>query len=941
MAGKVADRVYVEVIPDFNKFFASLNKEVDKATKVIEKRMSSMGRAAEKAGEQFKNSFDDNVTSAMEKVERSTRGAANAVESMADQADRSFDQVEREARSAGDTIGDSIKRGSNKAERALAGLTRSIFKTVGAFAAMTAVMSGVYLSIALVSASIAGLGTALASIVNTLPTIVAGAGAVAAIFATVKVATSGMGEAFSAVAEGDAEKLAEAMDKLAPSAREVVTAFKDMYPRLQEIKQATQQAFFEGVGEELTKTADVLLGPISDGMTKVASASNGFLLSMLKIGQQSATVEFLEGSFDLASQAVSKMTGPIGNVVEGIIALGNAGLPAMEGFIDGLARATNGLGNFLKRAADVGVSQAFSELFDPEAIANGLAEMFQKALDFIAHNVPMLAESFLESKDAFFAAVLEVFSAIVEVLPEIIPSVLESIFALVEGIATTLAGSAPQLMEAALLFIQGLVDGIQQYLPTVIESVTTIVTNLVQGLVDAAPLLIEGAIALITGLVQALADNAPTIITGAVSIVDGLVTGLLENLPALLQAGIELLIGIGQGLAEGIPELIRIINTELVPGLLTTILEALPDLLKAGAEILTALAEGVAESVPELADTMVNEVYPTVLDSITENLPLIIEAGLELLMALVDGIVQGLPVMIEAFLTMLPTVIDALLEMLPLLIEAGFQLLVGLITGILEALPQLIVAVVELIPAITTALIEMLPDIIEAGIEIVIALIEGIVDSQWELQQAVVTEIIPALFEAMMKAGPKMLEAGGKAISRLWDGLKDKWPKVKEWFSGLPGKIVKAIGNVRNLLLNKAKDIINGFIRGIKDKFGEVKSTLGKLTDALPDWKGPDQVDRVLFRQPAYTIMEGFANDLGVGADRIVKPALAAITGGLADVPINASLTSASTPAMPDEFYLVGTIDLGDGIRQAVRMQVRANDKQTRRKVVTNSGANR
>ncbi|MFJ8300304.1 hypothetical protein ACIQ9R_31030 [Streptomyces sp. NPDC094447] len=60
-----------------------------------------------------------------------------------------------------------------------------------------------------------------------------------------KLALLGVNDALSATFGADAKEYQEALENLAPAAREAVTAVRGLAPELRKVQQAVQQAFFE------------------------------------------------------------------------------------------------------------------------------------------------------------------------------------------------------------------------------------------------------------------------------------------------------------------------------------------------------------------------------------------------------------------------------------------------------------------------------------------------------------------------------------------------------------------------------------------------------------------------------------------------------------------------------------------------------------------------
>lgn len=101
---------------------------------------------------------------------------------------------------------------------------------------------------------------------------------------------------------------------------------------------------------------------------------------------------------------------------------------------------------------------------------------------------------------------------------------------------------------------------------------------------------------------------------------------------------------------------------------------------------------------------------------------------------------------------------------------------------------------------------------------------------------------------------------------------------VVGFFRDLPGKILSALGSVKNILWNAGVQLISGFIDGIKSNLGNLWDTLSGITDYIPHIKGPEAVDKVLLEPSGRMIMDGLANGLTTGFNTSVTSALAAAT---------------------------------------------------------------
>ncbi len=141
-------------------------------------------------------------------------------------------------------------------------------------------------------------------------------------------------------------------------------------------------------------------------------------------------------------------------------------------------------------------------------------------------------------------------------------------------------------------------------------------------------------------------------------------------------------------------------------------------------------------------------------------------------------------------------------------------------------------------------------------------------------------------------------ESVGRVIAVL-DGLGEIPGKVGAWFgaakdaaaqklgdlvgtvAGLPGRVLGALGDLGGLLRDAGGRVIQGFVDGITSGFQWVRDQLGKLTDLLPDWKGPAARDAMILRGSGLLVMGGFESGLldGFGS---VESSLGDMTARLA-----------------------------------------------------------
>lgn len=78
-----------------------------------------------------------------------------------------------------------------------------------------------------------------------------------------------------------------------------------------------------------------------------------------------------------------------------------------------------------------------------------------------------------------------------------------------------------------------------------------------------------------------------------------------------------------------------------------------------------------------------------------------------------------------------------------------------------------------------------------------------------------------------------MAEQGGYVIDGLLKGVKDNISKFLNYIKEIPGKVLKAIGNIKNKVLQKGSDIVSGLKDGFNEKVSTFTSVLGTLPETI------------------------------------------------------------------------------------------------------------
>lgn len=140
----------------------------------------------------------------------------------------------------------------------------------------------------------------------------------------------------------------------------------------------------------------------------------------------------------------------------------------------------------------------------------------------------------------------------------------------------------------------------------------------------------------------------------------------------------------------------------------------------------------------------------------------------------------------------------------------------------------------------------------------------------------------------------------GTWFQGVYNAAKDKLNSLVNWVKDIPDKIMSALGNLKDLLFNAGKDILEGLLEGVESMWNSVQNKFSDLTDSIPDWKGPESRDKELLYQEGRWIigsledgiddeiptiesmLAGLTNDIGMAVTPPTN-ALAGPSQGLTD----------------------------------------------------------
>lgn len=818
----------------------------------------------------------------MMRTERALKQTAHA-------ADRLTASSRRAARAL-DEIGDQARGADRHLRRVGKGMA-----SISGSAVKVSLMAGGLSVLAAGAASsigpVMGLVSALAPIGGIAAAMPAGIlGAVAAI-ASLKLAVSGMGDAFGAAFSGDAKKFKEALENLSPAARTFAREFKSVVPLLKSIRASAQNAFFAPLIGQLKQTVRVLVGPLRQGVALVAREFGSAGRDALEFARQARSVATIKAVFNATAEAINRLRVAQDPILKGFREMARAGSVVLPMLGQEAARVGTAFGEWLQRMAD---PKRITEL-----VSNAILVFRQ--LGAIIKNVGSIISSVLKAAQAEGGGVLATIQKMT-------------------GEAAKFLKSAEGMQTMRSIF-SGLA-AIGQALAPVFKAIVT-------GLGTIAPAI--GRIAAVVGPILTTAINA---IAPALAALEPGITAVIQGLGAAVSAIGPALVPIGQAISA-----IMIAAAPLIPWLADLIVPAIlslipiaqalvPPLIQIAQTLGTALVQAVTMLAPVLVPLAT--ALAGILVAVAPIVPLIAQLLTRALLTLIPIVVALIPPIMQVAMAVGNALMEALIALaphLPALTKSIGDLLIALIP-LLPPITQLLISFMPLIPVVAqvltlvaelaTAVMPLLTFAIMSNVHWM-KLVVGFIQWGFGIIYSVVSWTVGAVVGAFKWLYNVLV--GNSIVPDLVMG-------ILRWIGMLPGKIWGYFKDAGKWLYNAGRNILIGLWNGIRSMGNWIAGAIGRLVRAII----PGPVRRVLGIASPSKLFAGFGKNLGQGlvlgmnatqgmvahaAGRLAGAAVPAMPGapGLAVAPAGATAAGGGAAAMPT------ARDIADALVAAMRRE--------------------
>lgn len=606
------------------------------------------------------------------------------------------------------------------------------------------------------STQLVGLAGALAqaggAAVALPATIAVGGAAIGAL----KLATSGLGDAFSAAAEGDAKKFQKAIEDLSPQAQRLAKEFLGVKPALDSVKTATQDAFAGPLVGQIGATARVLSGPLRSGLAGIAAQYGEVARRALEFARQSSTVSALSRVMDTARVSVGNLGVATGPLLAGFRDLAVVALPTIERLSATAGGMAAKFGGWLSAMASSGAASAALER--ALGVLTSLGQVAVNVGGILSHVFQAAADA---SGNAFLGNLVRV------------TGTLNQFFASAQG------GAA---LTGVFQALGSLAGGLSPVLTTLLGIIGD---SLVPALLPVAQAIVPALQSLATGLAPAIAA-----IGGALGPVMTAVSQGVQALgPALAPIG-QLIASMALAVAPVLP---------VIGQLITMLVGPLAQALTAIGPLIGPLVTALGPVLLQIGQTLTAVLAPVaglLAQLFTQLGPPLgqIVVALGTALAPILGVLGPLVVtVVQALMPLIPTIVS--------LIPPLLQVVVAL-TPLIQLAAQLAAVAIQLV----APLIKLVAVLLQFLASSAIAPLIGAIASALAWLLSPLTDV--AAWLGTVAGWLSSIDWGGVgsaisgAFSAAWNAVAGFFTSIGTWFAELPGKIGSFLASLPGMLLS-------------------------------------------------------------------------------------------------------------------------------------------
>ena len=295
----------------------------------------------------------------------------------------------------------------------------------------------------------------------------------------------------------------------------IVSALKNILPRIQEIIGGIVKAFNGFV----TTILPQLIPTIVEFLNNIAQTISTMLPMLIETGKQILT-SLLQGLNESAPQLLVVIT----QLIVGIVQIILENLPLI---------------------IEVGIKCII-------ALIQGITESIPKLIEMLPTIINQIIKVLVDNLPLLINAGIKLLLAIVQGIVNALPQLIEMIPTIVESIIDILMQNLPLLVEASIQIIIAIITGIIKALPKLIEMLPTIIVKIVKTIIENLPKIIESGGRIISALIKGIGSMGGAV-KNAIGEIIGKIKDAITSLPGkAVEWGKDVIKGLANGIKNAI-----------------------------------------------------------------------------------------------------------------------------------------------------------------------------------------------------------------------------------------------------------------------------------------------------------------------------------------------------------------------------------------------------
>lgn len=350
-----------------NDALKEIERSVERATRAIELEIARLTAFAQQEIKHLTRVVEREALQQRLIVSQSFKSIGSDVATNIDVAERSVKQLTTEISRDFSEVNSSLHGTRGELTR-VADEARTGFETLksGAQVALSSITSFVFsmdtlklITLGAAIPAVIALGGAMVDLVGAVGVVLPALASMVTIGGTLALTFTGIGDAISALASGDVDKINEAMKKLPPSAREFSREVFALKKPFDDLRKAIQESFFREFAGSLTDLAHNVLPVLKVGLSGISGALGRLATSITELLGSQPALNTMRELFATTGRIIDKMSPIVTKLLGSLFGLVKAGLPHLERLVNFIGRGATKLTEFLNASVKSGAFNKF------------------------------------------------------------------------------------------------------------------------------------------------------------------------------------------------------------------------------------------------------------------------------------------------------------------------------------------------------------------------------------------------------------------------------------------------------------------------------------------------------------------------------------------------------------------------------------------------------